>query len=110
MEEQGFVDFGETFENGLIGGKDFTLPDEGTNNENAHFDGFLTTEDIGGHQGSVLGKGVREGFREFELMEVVAFCDYLRFFSRSKLKEKVLREAFCVTFYLFIQAFGGNAV
>lgn len=57
VEEEGFVNFGEAFENGGVGGEFFAHFDEGANDVNAHGNCAGATENVGSHEGTVLGEG-----------------------------------------------------
>lgn len=60
VDEERVVDFGESAEDGLVGGEDFTLFDEGADDEDGHLGSRPTAKDGGGHQSTVLGKGPRQ--------------------------------------------------
>jgi len=46
----------------LMGGKELAELHEGADHVNANLDGSRTVQDIGGHDGAVLGEGVGEVF------------------------------------------------
>lgn len=58
VQEEGFIDFGQAFEDGGVGGEVLAHFDEGTNDVHAHRDGAGAVEDVGGHEGAVFGEGV----------------------------------------------------
>ena len=60
VEEELLVDFGETAEDGLVGGESLALFDEGADDEDGHLGSRPTAKDGGGHQSTVLGKGPRQ--------------------------------------------------
>ena len=60
MQEEGFVDFGEAFEDGGVGGEVFAHFDEGTDDIETHGDRAGAVEDGGGHESAVLGEGMRK--------------------------------------------------
>ena len=75
MFEQGFVDLGEPLQDGGVRGDLLAQLNEGADDVDAHDDGALALEHVGGLQCAVLGEGVRElalpprpGFE-------VTFCD-----------------------------------
>ena len=49
----------------------------------AHLHRLRAVQDIGRHQGAVLGEGVRQGLGKFEVLEVVAIYDHLGFLLRA---------------------------
>jgi len=70
----------------------------------------LGVEDVGGHDGSVFGEGLRQGGRKLEALEVVAICDHLGFFLLAELEHEILREPLHVAADLFIESFGGDSI
>ena len=97
MDEQGLIDFRQTFKDGLIRRDHLALFDECTDDEDAHSDSVRAIEDAGCHQRSVFGEGVREALGEFERLEVITICDHLGFLGRGKLEAEVVRKAVGVT-------------
>src|SRR5580658_2075503 len=65
--KQGFVDFGQSFRDGRVGGQYLALLDKGADNVDAHRDRPGTVQDIRSHHGAMLGEDVRE------ILEVMAF-------------------------------------
>ena len=59
LEELG-VHLGELFQDVGLRHEKFALLDERSDDIHAHFDGLGTVEDVGSHEGTVLGEGVRE--------------------------------------------------
>ena len=59
LEELG-IDLGEFFQDVGLGHEELALLDEGTDDIDAHFDGFRAVQDVRGHQRPVFGEGVGE--------------------------------------------------
>jgi len=57
MLEQCFINFGQAPEDCGVGCNPLTQTDEGANDEDTHMYRSLATEDVGGHQRAMLGKG-----------------------------------------------------
>lgn len=57
MFDQGLVDLREARENLGVGREFLALLDEGANDVDAHFDGARAAQDVGEHDGPVLGEG-----------------------------------------------------
>ena len=104
------IHLGELFEHIRMGHEQFPLFDESAHDMDAHFHGFRAAQHIGGHEGSVLGEGVRAGLGKLEAGEVVANCDHLAFLLRRKLKDEVVGKTLSVALHLFVEAFGRRAV
>jgi len=59
VQKEGFVDFGEAFEDGGVGDEIFAHSDEGPDDIYAHGDGTRAVEDIRRHQRAMFGEGER---------------------------------------------------
>lgn len=58
--QQGLIDFRQPFEDGDVGGEVFAHLDKRADDVEAHFDGVGAVQDGGGHDGAMLGEGVRQ--------------------------------------------------
>lgn len=63
-----------------------TQPDKCPNDLHADLDGTLRIQNFGGHDCAVLSEGIGQDGREFQLREVVAFCDHLRFLFSGQIR------------------------
>jgi len=62
VDEQGFFNLGQAFENGGVGGEVCAHLHEGADDIEAHRIGAGAVEDVGNHEGAVLSKGTRKVF------------------------------------------------
>ena len=53
-----FVDFGQAFQDGIVGGEQFALLNESPHNKDTHRDGLRAVQDISRHDRAMLGEGV----------------------------------------------------
>ncbi len=86
----------------LVSCKHFAELDKGTNHKDTNFDGLWRVQDAGGHDGTMLREGVREGLGELEFIEVVAICDHLGFLFGRELEHEILGEALLVALHLLV--------
>ena len=59
VQEEGFINFGEAFEDGGVGSEVFAHSDKGADNINAHGRSARTVEDVCRHERAMLGEGDR---------------------------------------------------
>ena len=59
MDEQGFVNLGQAFEDGGTGGVLLPHLDKSTDDVNAHGDRARAVEHVGGHKGAMFGESDR---------------------------------------------------
>jgi len=57
VQEEGFIDLSQAFQNSGVGGEVFAHFAEGTDDIDAHSHSPGAVEDVGGHEGTVFGEG-----------------------------------------------------